>query len=116
MMPAESAVSHARPSAARHAELGELCGNGLAVSGRPHMLVYVRNPAVGAYVERPPGRERLIRVHHPIGVRDRLRRIAEKRIVHAKGLREGPVRLGGIDADREVRDVERAELIPTLTE
>ena len=71
-------------SSARHTELGELCGNGLAVSGGPDMLVYVRNPAVGANVERPPGRERLIRVDHPVGVRDRLRRIAQERIVHTK--------------------------------
>jgi hypothetical protein len=103
-------------SSAGHTELGELCGNGLTVSGGPDMLVDVRNPAVGANVERPPGRERLIRVDHSVGVRDRLRRIAQERIVHTKRLCEGPIGLWSIDADGEVRGVERSNLIPTLTE
>ena len=81
----EVCAQHERSqSSARHTELGELCGNGLAVSGGPDMLVDVRNPAVGANIERPPGRERLIRIDHPVGARDRLRRIAEERIVHAE--------------------------------
>jgi hypothetical protein len=104
------------PSAARHTELGELCGYGLAVSGRPDILVDIRDPAVGADVERPPGREWLIRVDDAVRGRDRLGWIAEQRIVHPKRLREGPVRLRRIDTDGEVRDVERADLIPTLTE
>ena len=48
------------------------------------MLVYERNPAVGANVERPPGCERLIRVDHSVGARDRQRWIAEERVVHTK--------------------------------
>lgn len=80
------------------------------------MLVDVRDPAVGANVERPPGRERLIRVDHPVGACDRPRRITEERIVHAEGLREGPIRFGSIYTDGEVCDFERADVIATLTE
>ena len=106
----------ARLSAARHTELGELCGNSLAVSGRPHILVDIRDAAVGAYVEGPAGREWLIRIDHAVGRRDRLGWIAEERIVHPEGLRERPVRFWLVDTDSEVRDVERADLIATLTE
>jgi hypothetical protein len=80
------------------------------------MLIDVRDSTIRANVERPSGRERLIRVDHPVGARDRLRRIAEEGIVHAERLRESPVCFRGIDADREVGNVERADLIPTLTE
>jgi len=69
---------------AGHTELGELCGNGLAVSRGPHGLVDICDAAVGADVERPPRRERLIRVNHAVGGRDRQRWIAEKRVVHTK--------------------------------
>ena len=104
------------PLSTRHAELGELCGNRLTVSGGPYALVDVGDPSVGTDVERPPGRERLIRVDDAISVRDCPRRIAEERIVHPKRLREGLVLFRSIDADTEVRDVERADPIPTLTE
>ncbi len=103
-------------SAAWHTELGELGGNGLPVRRRPHILVDVRDASVVADVERPAGRKRLIRIDHAVGRRDRLARIAEERIVHAQRLRELPIRLWLVDADPEVRDVERADLIPTLTE
>ena len=101
---------------AGHTELGELGGNGLTVSGGPHALVDMGDPSVGTDVERPPGRERLIRVDDAISVRDCPRRIAEERIVHPKRLREGLVLFRSIDAETEVRDVERADPIPTLTE
>ena len=82
--PAAGTIAGSSLSSARHTELGELCGNSLAVTGGSDMLVYVRNPTVGANVERPTGRKRLIRVDHPVGARDRLRRIAEERIVDAE--------------------------------
>jgi hypothetical protein len=105
-----------RLSAAQHTELGEFCGDGLAVSGRSHIFVDVRDSSIAANVERPAGRERLIRIDHPVGRRDRLGWIAEERIVHPKGLRERPVRFWLVDTDPEVRDVELADLIATLTE
>ena len=103
-------------SAARHAELGELCGDGLAVSGRSHIFIDVRDSSIAANVERPPGRERLIRIDNAVRCRDGLGWIAEERIVHSERLREFLIRLWLVHADGKVRDIEGAELIPTLTE
>ena len=103
-------------SAPRHPQLGELCGNGLPVRRGSHILVDVRDASVVADIERPAGREGLIRIDHAVGRRDRLGWIAEERIVHPEGLRERPVRFWLVDTDSEVRDVERADLIATLTE
>jgi hypothetical protein len=86
------------------------------VSGRPYILIDVRDAAVGVDVERPAGREWLIRIDDTVGGRDRLGWIAEERVVNTKRLRKGPVRVRRIDADPEIRDVERADLIATLTE
>jgi len=43
-------------------------------------------------------------------------RITQERIVDAQRLREGLVRVGVVNADGEVGDVERPYLIATLTE
>jgi hypothetical protein len=98
------------------AELGELGDNGLAVRRRTHVLVDIRDSTVGADIEGPPRRKWLIGVNHAVGGRNVSRWIAQERVVHAERLRERLVRLGSIDADREVSDVEVPNLIPTLTE
>jgi hypothetical protein len=86
------------------------------MGGRADVLVDVRNPPVSADEERPPGRERLIGVYDTIGSRDRSRGIAQKRVINAERLRERQIGLGRIDANREIRDVEGPNLVPTLTE
>jgi len=86
------------------------------VSRRSHIFIDVRDSSIAANVERPAGREWLIRVDNAVSRRDRLGWIAEKRIVHPKGLRERPVRFWLVDTDPEICDVERADLIATLTE
>jgi hypothetical protein len=42
--------------------------------------------------------------------------VAQERIVDAKRLREGLVRVGVVNADGKVRHVERSDFIATLTE
>ena len=86
------------------------------MSRRSHIFIDVRDSSIAANVERPAGREWLIRVDNAVSRRDRFGWIAEKRIVHAKRLREFLIRLWLVHADGEVRDIEGAELIPTLTE
>jgi hypothetical protein len=48
------------------------------------MFVDVGDPAVGADIERPPGRELLIRVDPALGARDCPRWIAEEWIIDAE--------------------------------
>jgi len=99
-----------------HAELGELRGDGLAMRRRAHQSVNVENPAIHADVERPSRRKRLVGVNHAVGQRDVFIRITQERIVDAQRLRESLVRVGVVNADGEVGDVERPYLIATLTE
>ncbi len=100
----------------RHAKLGELGHDGLAVRRGSHLLVDVGDPAVGPDVESPPRRERLIGVDHAVSGRHLPRRIAEERVVGAKRLREGTIGFRRIDADGEMGRLELADLVPTLTE
>jgi hypothetical protein len=80
------------------------------------LLVDVEDAAVDADVERPPRREWLILVDDAVGGGGRFRRIAQQRVIDAERLRECPVRLGRIDADGEVCDVEGTDFVATLTE
>ena len=80
------------------------------------LLVDVHDPAIEADEERPPRGERLIFVHDAIGRGYGLRRITQKRIVDAEGLRKRLVRLGCVNADGKVRDVETPDFLATLTE
>jgi hypothetical protein len=103
-------------STTRHTELRQLRCHGLAVCRGTHMLVDVGDVAVDSNIEGPPRRERLIGVDDTVRRRDSLRGIAEERIIDPQGLRECRVDVWWIDANREVRDIERADVIPTLTE
>jgi hypothetical protein len=82
---------------------------------RADLLVDVKN-AVGADVERPARCERLIFVDDAIRGRNFFRGIAQQRVVHAERLRKRFVGLRRVDANREMRDVERPDNIATLTE
>jgi len=84
--------------------------------GWAHLFVDVENPTVRADIERPSRGERLVLIDDSVRRRHFLRRIAQQGIVGAQRLREGLVRLGRVDADREVRDVEGADGIAALTE
>ena len=81
-----------------------------------YLLVDVHDSAIKTDEERPPRRKRLILVDDAIGRGHRLGRIAQERIVDAKGLRERLVGFRGVDADRKVRDVEAPDFFATLTE
>lgn len=80
------------------------------------MLVDVQDSPVETDEKRPSRREWLVVVDHTIGPGHGLGGIAQQRIVDAQRLGEGLVRLGGVDADREVRDVEAPDFFTTLTE
>jgi hypothetical protein len=97
-------------------ELGEFGRDVLAVSGRTHALVDIEDAAIDADVERPARRERLIGVDHSVGSRDAACRIAQERIIDAQRLCELFVRFRRIDAGGEICDVERPNLLATLTE
>jgi hypothetical protein len=86
------------------------------VGRRAHQLVNVENPAVGANIERPSGRERLVRIDHAVGQGDVFIRITQERIVDTKRLRESLVCISVVNADSKVRDVEGPDFIATLTE
>jgi hypothetical protein len=103
-------------SMTRHAELGEFGRNSASVRGRVHLLVDERDSAVGADIERPPGGKRLIGIDDAVGRGDGFGRIAEKGIIHAERSGKRGVGLRKIDADREEGHIERANLVPTLTE
>lgn len=103
-------------TASRHAELGELRGDRLAVGPRTHQFVDVEDPTVDADIERLSGWKRLVRIDHTIRQSDASVRIAQERIVEAKRLSEGLVRVRRVNADGEVRHVKRADVIATLTE
>ena len=103
-------------AAARHAELGELRGDDLAVRGGIDLLVDVQDAAVKADEKRPARGERLVFIDDAIGGGDGLRRIAQERIVEAERLRKRLVGLRGIDAGGKVGDVEPPDLFATLTE
>ena len=79
-------------------------------------FVDVKNPAVGPDVEGPARRKRLILVDDAIRRGDLFARIAQQRIIDTERLRERLVGFRGIDANRKMRDVERADGIATLTE
>jgi hypothetical protein len=86
------------------------------VGRRAHQLVNVENPAVGANIERPSGRKRLVRIDHAVGQGDVFIRITQERIVDTKRLRERLVGISVVNADSKVRDVEGPDFIATLTE
>jgi hypothetical protein len=77
--------------------------------------VNCENPAVRADVKRPPGREPARR-EHAVRPRNGLRRIAENRKVHAQRRREPRVRVGGIDARREILNVEPTQIVAARPE
>lgn len=83
---------------------------------RIDLFVDVHDPAIEADEERPARGERLIFVDDAVGGRHRLGRVAEQRVIESQRLREGLVRFGGVNADREMRDVEAPDLLATLTE
>ena len=83
---------------------------------RIDLFVDVHDPAVETNEERPPRRKRLIFVDDAVGHGHGLGRIAQQRIVDSEGLRKRLVRLGGINADGKVRDVEAPDFLATLTE
>ena len=85
--------------ASGNAELGKLCCDGIPVGRGTHQLIDVEDTAVGANVESPSGWKRLIRIDHAVGHRDAFIGIAQERIVDAKRLREGLVRVRRVDAD-----------------
>ena len=84
--------------------------------GRVHLLVDVQDAAVEADVEGPSRREGLIVVDHAVGLRRRPGRVAQDGVVDAKRLGKGPIGFRRVDAGRKVGDVERPNLIATLTE
>ena len=79
-------------------------------------LVDVQDPSVEANEEGPARGERLVFVDHAVRRGHGLGRIAQQRVVDAERLRERLVDVGGVDADREMRDVETPDLLATLTE
>jgi len=103
-------------AAARDAELGELRCDDRAVRRRIDSLVDVEDAPVQSDVERPTRRERLVLIDDAVRRRHGLRWIAQQRIVDAKGLRERSIGFGRVDADGEMRDVEAADRLATLTE
>jgi hypothetical protein len=103
-------------ASARDSELGELRDDSLALGGRTHLLIHVEDPAVDADVESPPRRKRPVLVHDAVSRRDRSSRVAQKRIVDTKRLRERPVGFWRVYADCKIRDVEGLDFVAALTE
>jgi hypothetical protein len=108
-------VLYLRPLS-RYSEFAEFGGHGFAMRRRAHVLVDVKNCPVGTDVESPARCERLIHIHHAIGLGNLLRGITQERVIQAERLREGLIGFGSIDANRKVGDIERSDLIATLTE
>ena len=100
----------------RHTQFREFGSDVHPVDRRTDLFVDVENSAIESDVEVPPRRERLILIDDPVRGRDGAGRIAEERIVHTQRLCERFVGLGGVDADREMRNVELSNGIATLTE
>ena len=100
----------------RYSEFAEFGRHGFAVRRRADVLVDVENLPVGSDVERPARGERLIHIHHAIGLGNLFGGIAQERVIQAKRLREGLIGFRSIDADREVGDVEWSDFMATLTE
>jgi hypothetical protein len=109
-----------RPSALRtaprDAEFAKFGDDGFPVRGRAHLVINIEDAPIDADIERPARRERLIGIDHAVRPRDAARRIAQERIINTQGLRERFVRFRRIDTRREIRDVERPNLLATLTE
>ncbi|MCK6684869.1 MAG: hypothetical protein L6R30_20915, partial [Thermoanaerobaculia bacterium] len=72
--------------------------------------------AILADVESPAEGDLALRVHDAIGLRDRTIDVREHRVVGVEGLRELRDLLDGIDARREVGDVELPDFCAALTE
>jgi hypothetical protein len=98
------------------AEFGELGRHRSPVRRGAHLFVDIEDPTVDADVEGPARGERLIFINDAICLRDALVRIAEQRIVHTQGPREGLVGVQLVDAGGEIGHVERPKVVATLTE
>jgi hypothetical protein len=86
------------------------------VRGWAHLLVDIEDAPIDADIERPARRIRLIRIDDSVRARDAAPRVAQKRIIDAERLGKRFVGRRRIDAGREVGDVERPNLLATLTE
>lgn len=103
-------------SAATDAQLREFGGHHFSLRDGIHLLVDVENATVLPDIKRPPGRERLVFVDDAIGPCDGFRRVTQQRVIDAKRLRELPVDVGCVDADRKIRHIELPNRVATLTE
>ena len=98
------------------AKLRKLRGDRLALVRGTDLLVDVENAAVGSDIKRPSGSKRLILVHHAVGFGNLLGGITQQREVDAERLRKPFIDVRWVDANREIGDIECADVIATLTE
>src|SRR5258708_2872681 len=105
----------------RHVELFQVRDQVLTGVSRAHLPVDVEDLAVRSDVERPAighfaDVELAVIGQHTVLPRGFLRRVGEDREVGLLLLRERGVVRQGVDADHEIRDVERANQLAALTE
>ena len=98
------------------AKLRKLRGDRLALIRGADLLVDVEDAAIGADIKSPSGGKRLVLVHDAVGFGDLLRGITQQREVDAQRLRKRFVDVRRVDANREIGDIECADVIATLTE